>query len=158
MGSDYIDFVCHHGDDASKRSLVQRWSLRCESITRCAWTQRHLRPEGQRERGNDKLRHATVDRLDVLHFNVLHLHDAGLRLPDGIEDGQDPENSDKRKTELIQAKRAAFTNQRYNGDKNGKFNLAVDVKRLSADGGKCRIHFIHLSLISHMYADNKTYL
>ena len=71
--SDYIDFVRHHGDDESRRSLASRLGLEGASVVGCGWMQRHLRVRGDdvKESAETRfVRHACVDRLDALHFNI----------------------------------------------------------------------------------------
>ena len=88
--SDYIDFVSHHADDAERANLVSTLRLKCDSVGGCALTRRHLRGRRNADATEEQhVRHAIVDRLDTLHFNLMHLEHVGLReRPMGDEEQQ----------------------------------------------------------------------
>ena len=137
--SDYIDFVRHHGDDESLRSFASRLGLKCASVADCGWTQRHLRTsdEDAKESAETRpVRHACVDRLDALHFNVLHLHEVGLRAK-AADDAQDMKSYAKD----MEEKSKTLHVDRFDGATNNKFNIAAAAVTSQSGALFCNIHY-----------------
>ena len=133
--ADYIDVVLHHIDHA-EHDLVSTLALRCNSVTHCEWTRRHMRRRARASVENavqiQHVHHGIVDRLDTLHFNLLHLYEVGLRQrPHGQSRPNDDEKCEKQ---------VAVDNFEGSPLMNSKFNLSVSTKTYAEGMG--RSHFI----------------
>ena len=121
---DYIAVVEEIGDDAKRRQFVSRLGLNCARVADCALTRRHFR--GRRsdsaEEEQTHVRHAIVDRLATLHFNLLHLTQLGLRGHD--DDEAESEEVQKAVMGLDSAKFTLSVSTEEGRDK-GRFSLSM---------------------------------
>lgn len=145
---DYIHWVLHHKDPENIKALRARLHFICESAKLCGATSRHYRERQNDGKGADDATNWFTEKMDVLHFNVYHLHELGLRVePDVIqkEVATDHEETDEahsvklalqRMAEVVEAKRAAFSTERLDGNSNSKFTLkVVEQQRGGVDAG-----------------------
>ena len=75
---DHMHFIANHNDFASTLKMAGVLEYKCfGDLKQCTMTTRHYR---NRQRGSQEDVHFYIDIMDSLHFNLLHLEDAGLRV------------------------------------------------------------------------------
>ncbi len=97
-----------------------------------------------------------MERLDSIHFMVHHLNELGLRVSAKAMESEvvpDDEEKDehhltdlalKRMAEIIESKRAWFSNERLDGATNSKFTLQINEQKGSGLGvGGDGLLFVH---------------
>ena len=139
MLNDYIHWVLNHKDERSIDAIRIRLNFVCDSAKKCRATTRHYRD--RRDDGNeadDTESSWFTEQMDIVHFNIYHLHEAGLRVSAEVLESEvapDDEKQDeshlfdlavKRLAKEMMAKSAAFGNERLNGSENVKFTLKVN--------------------------------
>ena len=150
---DYIHWVLHHKDPENIKAIRARLHFICESAKLCGSTSRHYRERQNDRKGADDETNWFTEKMDVLHFNVYHLQELGLRVePDVIqkEMATAHEETDgahlaslalQRMAEVIEAKRTAFSTRRLDGNANSKFTLQIDEQQKggvdAGDDGTC---------------------
>ena len=126
--ADYIAFVKEMSDEVKKRQFVSRFGLQCGRVAVCAVTRRHFR--GRRsdsaEEEQTHVRHGIVDRLDTLHFNLLHLTELGFRARADEEkgDADDEAESEELKKAVMGIDSAKFT---LSVSDKGRFSLSLSM-------------------------------
>ena len=147
MLSDYIHWVLKHKDPESLTAIRKRLHFVCESAKNCGATTRHYRDRRVDGDGANKKQSSWfTEKMDIIHFNVYHLHELGLRVPaetmqpDLKEDGDEQDESLlvdhalKKMAKVIESKRAMFGSERLDGAKNSKFTLQISEQKESGNG------------------------
>ena len=149
--SDYVHFICKHSDNESRRSIVNDLNLKCPKMDECGWTQRHFGDRNEEQTQSENTSNLLVDTFDSIHFHLLHLEDAGLRVDDhGVDDDDDEKTVDletKRIAKVIDAKRANRRFERLDGPNNAKFNIMVGqtAKEENSKGTHTHTLFVYIS-------------
>ncbi len=133
--NDYVHYIQKHSDDASRRHIAKELGLKCTAIGQCGGSQRHY---GRREPSADGLAfHPMLEQFDSLHFNLLHIEEAGFRVAaagndgdekvdaDEMEDGQPTDTAMEIVTQRVRALQKEFEGERLGGGSSGKFNISV---------------------------------
>ena len=112
MLNDYIHWVLHHKDTESIQAIRAQLHFICESAKICGATTRHYRDRRHDDTTEQTPLNWFTEKMDIVHFNVYHLTELGLRVTaecDIEEDEQESELVDftlKRMGKVIEAKRA----------------------------------------------------
>ena len=148
MLEDHIHFVTNHSDLVSSTAMATTLKWKCFGFLKdCNITTRHYRNRQQEEQEEV---HFYIDIMDSLHFNMLHLVDAGLRVNIVQKDDDDPnELNENHKESVVDQKMLKIAQQIHRKrqqcfferldetKKNSKYSLCSTV--VSNDGIKCGI-------------------
>ena len=139
MLNDYIHWVLNHKDEESIKDIRKQLNYVCDSAKKCGATTRHYRDRRQDGNASDEEEaNWFIEQMDLMHFNIYHLHELGLRVAAEVLESEvapDDEKQDesqlfdlamKRMAKEMRAKQKAFGNERLDGSANTKFSLTVD--------------------------------
>ena len=160
MLSDYIHFMDAHSDLDSVRKIASKLQFECGGVSECGGTARHFRERGGLGQ-NEEEKGATnfyMEQMDKLHFYLCHLEEMGLRIPTqlihdeikAMDQEQDEQSlvdeTVKKMTKEIAAKRNVLSVDRLDGANNHKFNLSTMEQKEGGIADGVFLHFLFFSL------------